>query len=242
MPSSQPPPPPLLLLALLLLLLLKAFDRNSFVLASTSTGVFFSDVTTSEMENLTSKPLTPPFSSSSPTVRGNHTSQENPETGSTYHPNSPSSESTTSHSPSNSGSISTTQPTSSQPEPDTHPSSGSPSSEHTVTSPSSPLSSISLATLPWSPTHPNPSTVPSSESLATDQTFETSGYAPGDSGAPKLHRNPGVVVAVCLLVSVLLIGGVIMAVRRCHNGVSEFQKLDEGLVSRRSSSAHHTLP
>ncbi|XP_055286673.1 uncharacterized LOC729966 homolog isoform X3 [Moschus berezovskii] len=103
MPSSQPPPPPLLLLALLLLLLLKAFDRNSFVLASTST-------------------------------------------------------------------------------------------------------------------------------------------APGDSGAPKLHRNPGVVVAVCLLVSVLLIGGVIMAVRRCHNGVSEFQKLDEGLVSRRSSSAHHTLP
>lgn len=35
------------------------------------------------------------------------------------------------------------------------------------------------------------------------------------------------VVAVCLLVSALLIGGVIMAVRRCHNGVSEFQKLDE---------------
>lgn len=105
--------------------------------------------------------------------------------------------------------------------------------------------------------------------------------APGDSEALRLHRNPGVVVAVCLLVSALLIGGVIMAVRRCHNGVSEFQKLDEvsmvggrldrgggalssragpccrdcwslntpscvfllqGLVSRRSSSAHHRLP
>lgn len=42
-----------------------------------------------------------------------------------------------------------------------------------------------------------------------------------------MHRNPGVVVAVCLLVSVLLIGCVIAAVRRCHRGVSEFQKLDE---------------
>lgn len=35
------------------------------------------------------------------------------------------------------------------------------------------------------------------------------------------------VVAVCLLVSVLLIGCVIAAVRRCHSGVSEFQKLNE---------------
>ncbi|KAI4541848.1 hypothetical protein MG293_008990 [Ovis ammon polii] len=116
-------------------------------------------------------------------------------------------------------------------------------SEHTVTSPSSALSSVSLATLPWSPTHPKPSTLPPSVSLATtDRTFETSDYAPGDSEALRLHRNPGVVVAVCLLVSAMLIGGVIMAVRRCHNGVSEFQKLDEGLVSRRSSSAHHRLP
>lgn len=46
--------------------------------------------------------------------------------------------------------------------------------------------------------------------------------APGDTGAPELHRNPGVVVAVCLLVSVLLIGSVLMAVRRGHRGVSEF--------------------
>ncbi|XP_055422459.1 uncharacterized LOC729966 homolog isoform X1 [Bubalus kerabau] len=232
MASSQPPPP-LLLLALLLLLLLKASDTTSSVPTATST----------ETDNSTSKPLTSPFNSSSPTVGENHTSQEKPETASTSHPNSSSSESTTSHSPSNSGTTSTTQPTSSQPEPDTHPSSGSPRPEHTVTSPSSALGSVSLATLPWSPTHPKPSTGPPSVSLATtDRTFETSGYAPGGSGAPRLHRNPGVVVAVCLLVSALLIGGVIMAVRRCHNGVSEFQKLDEGLVSQRSSSAHHTLP
>lgn len=41
-----------------------------------------------------------------------------------------------------------------------------------------------------------------------------------------MHRNPGVVVAVCLLVSVLLIGSVVMAVRCSHRGVSEFQKLE----------------
>lgn len=230
--ASSPPPPPLLLLALLPLLL-KASDANPSVPMGSST----------EMDSSTSKPLTSPFSNSSPTVWENHTSQESPETGSTFHPNSPSSEATTYHSPSNSGTTSTTQPTSSQPKPDTHPSPGSPRSEHTVTSPSSALSSVSLATLPWSPTHPKPSTLPPSASLATtDRTFETSDYAPGDSEALRLHRNPGVVVAVCLLVSALLIGGVIMAVRRCHNGVSEFQKLDEGLVSRRSSSAHHRLP
>ena len=45
-----------------------------------------------------------------------------------------------------------------------------------------------------------------------------------------MHRDPGVVVAVCLLVSLLLIGSVVMAVRHCHKGVSEFQELDE--VSR----------
>lgn len=45
--------------------------------------------------------------------------------------------------------------------------------------------------------------------------------APGDTGAPELHRNPGVVVAMCLLVSVLLLGAVLMAVRCHHWGVSK---------------------
>ena len=81
-------------------------------------GVFFPHVTASEMDSSTSKPLTSPFSYSSPTVWENHASQESPETGSTFHPNSPSSEATTYRSPSNSGTTSTTQPTSSQPEPE----------------------------------------------------------------------------------------------------------------------------
>ncbi|KAB1259459.1 hypothetical protein Cadr_000025617 [Camelus dromedarius] len=54
--------------------------------------------------------------------------------------------------------------------------------------------------------------------------------APGDTGAPKLHRNPGVVVAVCLLVSILLIGSVVMAVKCCHKDMSEFQRMDEETV------------
>ncbi|XP_059950441.1 uncharacterized LOC729966 homolog [Mesoplodon densirostris] len=109
------------------------------------------------------------------------------------------------------GATSTMQPTSSQAETVTHSNSGSPSSEHTLTSHSSPLSSISLTTL-----HRAPLTPISARCLP-----------PCDTGAPELHGNPGVVVAVCLLVSVLLIGCVIMAVRCCHKGVSEFQKLDE---------------
>ncbi|KAB0406622.1 hypothetical protein E2I00_018625 [Balaenoptera physalus] len=192
------------------------------------------------MEYLASNPLTSPSSHPSPTSVENLNSQESTERGSIPHPSTPSSEAD-SITPSNSEATSTMQPTSSQAETVTHSSSGSPSSEH---SHSSPLSSISLTTLHRSPTHPNPSTVPSSVSSATtDGTSVASDL--GDTGAPELHRNPGVVVAVCLLVSVLLIGCVIMAVRCCHTGVSEFQKLDEvsmgGLVSQRSSSAYHTL-
>ncbi|XP_047684119.1 uncharacterized LOC729966 homolog [Prionailurus viverrinus] len=109
-----------------------------------------------------------------------------------------------------------------QPETATHPSSGSPGSELTPTSHSSPPSSPTL-TLPWSSTSPSSRPEPSSmPSASTDGTSVSSGSAPGDTGAPELHRNPGVVVAVCLLVSVLLIGSVLMAVRRGHRGVSEF--------------------
>uniref|UniRef100_A0A8C0CGT1 Uncharacterized protein n=1 Tax=Balaenoptera musculus TaxID=9771 RepID=A0A8C0CGT1_BALMU len=201
-------------------------------------GVFFSGVAVSETEDLASNPLTSPSSHPSPTSVENLNSQESTERGSILHPSTPSSEAD-SITPSNSEATFTMQPTSSQAETVTHSSSGSPSSEHTLTSHSSPLSSISLTTLRRSPTHPNPSTVPSFVSSAT--TDGTSSSPPGDTGAPELHRNPGVVVAVCLLVSVLLIGCVIMAVRCCHTGVSEFQKLDEGLVSQRSSSAYHTL-
>ncbi|VFV30308.1 Hypothetical predicted protein [Lynx pardinus] len=85
-------------------------------------------------------------------------------------------------------------------------------------------------------------------SASTDGTSVSSGSAPGDTGAPELHRNPGVVVAVCLLVSVLLIGSVLMAVRRGHRGVSEPCSclnilscvfLPQETASQRSSFAHH---
>ncbi|KFO22596.1 cAMP-specific 3',5'-cyclic phosphodiesterase 4C [Fukomys damarensis] len=44
---------------------------------------------------------------------------------------------------------------------------------------------------------------------------------------PTSHRNPGVVVAVCLVLSLLLIGAVVLAVRRCHRDTSEFLTLDQ---------------
>uniref|UniRef100_A0A287D9P4 Uncharacterized protein n=2 Tax=Ictidomys tridecemlineatus TaxID=43179 RepID=A0A287D9P4_ICTTR len=65
----------------------------------------------------------------------------------------------------------------------------------------------------------------------------------GDPGVPTSHRNPGVVVAVCLLVSVLLIGSVVMAVRSCHREASRFHRLEEeslGSESQRSSFARRT--
>ncbi|XP_036701241.1 mucin-3A-like [Balaenoptera musculus] len=235
MAGSQLPQPLLRLwCCLLALALLLKSGGSSGTTSVTSTGV-----AVSETEDLASNPLTSPSSHPSPTSVENLNSQESTERGSILHPSTPSSEAD-SITPSNSEATFTMQPTSSQAETVTHSSSGSPSSEHTLTSHSSPLSSISLTTLRRSPTHPNPSTVPSFVSSATtDGTSVASDL--GDTGAPELHRNPGVVVAVCLLVSVLLIGCVIMAVRCCHTGVSEFQKLDEGLVSQRSSSAYHTL-
>ncbi|ELW67155.1 cAMP-specific 3',5'-cyclic phosphodiesterase 4C [Tupaia chinensis] len=51
--------------------------------------------------------------------------------------------------------------------------------------------------------------------------------APGGAGDGRLHRNPGVVVAVCVLLSIVVVGSVIMAVRRCQQGPFNFQKMDE---------------
>ncbi|XP_023562945.1 mucin-1 isoform X3 [Octodon degus] len=49
----------------------------------------------------------------------------------------------------------------------------------------------------------------------------------GDTQTRVSHRNPGVVVAVCLLVSLVLIGSVLLVVRRRHRDTSEFLVLDE---------------
>ncbi|XP_038181410.2 uncharacterized serine-rich protein C1E8.05-like [Arvicola amphibius] len=59
---------------------------------------------------------------------------------------------------------------------------------------------------------------------------------------PTSHRNPGVVIAVCLLVSVLLVGSVLTAVRHCNRDAAAFQNLDTvsmGSVSQRLPFADH---
>nr|XP_014687077.2 LOW QUALITY PROTEIN: cell wall protein DAN4-like [Equus asinus] len=224
--------PPLLLLALGLLLK-PAGDASASTTAVTSSSM----TSESGTESTTLKNLSASPSSHSPLTS---------ETGSSISPSTATSEtgSTTLNGPLNSETTPTIQsspssaqvqlvPTSPQPETITHPSSGSPSSELILTSHSSTLS-------PTSPTSgAEPSSMPSA---ATFSTSVASGPAPGDTGAPKLHRNPGVVVAVCLLVSVLLIGSVVMAVRCSHRGVSEFQKLENvsmGAVSHTSSFTRH---
>nr|XP_008534434.1 PREDICTED: putative protein TPRXL isoform X2 [Equus przewalskii] len=237
--------PPLLLLALGLLLK-PAGDASASTTAVTSSSMTSESGTESTtLKNLSASPsshspLTSETGSSiSPSTATSETDSSIPpstatsETGSTT-PNGPSNSETT---PTIQSSPSSTSPglvpTSPQPETITHPSSGSPSSELILTSHSSTLS-------PTSPTSgAEPSSMPSA---ATFSTSVASGPAPGDTGAPKLHRNPGVVVAVCLLVSVLLIGSVVMAVRCSHRGVSEFQKLENmsmGAVSRTSSFTRH---
>ncbi|XP_045155182.1 uncharacterized LOC729966 homolog [Echinops telfairi] len=134
-----------------------------------------------------------------------------------------------------------TVPTSLQPERISHHSSGPP-----VLSSSPPPTAATprntSMTLPWGPTPLSTQTEPSSTtSVTTSQTASASGPTPGGPRAPELQRNPGVVVAVCLLVSVLVIGSVVMAVRCCQKKESKFRKLDEvsmGVLSERSSFAY----
>ncbi|XP_069333324.1 uncharacterized homolog [Eulemur rufifrons] len=166
------------------------------------------------------------------------------ESGSTTHLSPSSSGVTSSGQPSPSSTDSTVASTALQSETATDSSSGSPSLELSPTFHSTAPSSTAL-TLPWSHTSPSLGTEPSSVSLApTDRTSEPSGPATGDAGASEIHRNPGVVVTVCLLVSVLVTGSVVMAVRCCRQRDSEFQKLEEvsmESVSSRSSFARPQL-
>ncbi|XP_049731800.1 uncharacterized LOC729966 homolog isoform X3 [Elephas maximus indicus] len=164
-----------------------------------------------------------------PSSPSSHTS---PSTGET--PSTPGSGELSTHLiPSSSG----TAPTSPQQETISHPSSGPPSSELPSTSHSNSPSSTSLA-LPWSTTPFSPET--ETPSMLSDTSSRTA--LPGDPKVPESHRNPGMVVVVCLLVSVLLIGSVVLALRRCHQGEAEFQRLDEvsmETMNERSSFAHH---
>ncbi|CAO2612540.1 hypothetical protein LEMLEM_LOCUS15651 [Lemmus lemmus] len=106
-------------------------------------------------------------------------------------------------------------PGSASPEPETAslPSSGSPGSEMNTT-----ISQFTNLLPQGSPTVSSPSQDADSLWLPTS------------------HRNPGVVIAVCLLVSVLLVGSVLTAVRHCNQDAAAFQNLDTvsmGSVSQR---------
>uniref|UniRef100_A0A8C6R4P1 Uncharacterized protein n=1 Tax=Nannospalax galili TaxID=1026970 RepID=A0A8C6R4P1_NANGA len=66
--------------------------------------------------------------------------------------------------------------------------------------------------------------------------FSDSKSTVGSEWISTSHRNPGVVISVCLLVSVLIIGSVLIAVRRYNRDVSAFHNLDRvsmGSVSQR---------
>ncbi|XP_021026421.1 platelet glycoprotein Ib alpha chain-like isoform X2 [Mus caroli] len=107
----------------------------------------------------------------------------------------------------------TPNPGSASPEPETAslPTSGFPSSELTTTSQSTNLSPQGLSTV---------------SSLHQDA---------GSLWTPTSYRNPGVVIAVCLLVSVLLIGSAFVAVRHYNRDAPAFHNLDT--VSMRESEA-----
>ncbi|XP_031196013.1 cell wall mannoprotein 1-like [Mastomys coucha] len=115
----------------------------------------------------------------------------------------------------------------SQPETTSLPMSAFPSSEPTITSQSLPTSAF-------------PSSEPTITSQSTDlapQGSPTASSPAQDAGwISTSHRNPGVVIAVCLLVSVLLIGSVFIAVRHNHRDAPDFHNLDTvsmGSVSQR---------
>ncbi|XP_013362716.1 PREDICTED: endochitinase A-like [Chinchilla lanigera] len=147
---------------------------------------------------------------------------------------------------------SSSDPGSSSPGGTSIPQSGSPSTEEVSTAQSSPAPAGS-GTASGSP-EPHPTTVthagsesPSSElTPASDSAPPIPPRTPSSSmpvqGATQTrtsHRNPGVVVAVCVLVSVVIIGSVLLVVRGRHRDTSEFLVLDEDSVNRRPSI---TLP
>ncbi|XP_044514583.1 DNA-directed RNA polymerase II subunit rpb1-like [Gracilinanus agilis] len=123
--------------------------------------------------------------------------------------------------PSLSDSVSHTSPTS-YPTP-SH--SGSPSST------SSHSHSTSHNSRPFSPTPPEGSSPSSSISsgaptAATDRTLSTTKLGISASAGGN-QRNPGVVIVVCLFVSILVLGSVVVAVKCCRKDMRSFQKMDE---------------
>ncbi|XP_054320225.1 uncharacterized LOC729966 homolog isoform X2 [Pongo pygmaeus] len=229
--------PQLLPLLLLVLVLLLKADGNYSTTSFTDIVTSENSMETSPLSSLISSPFAHSTHSSGEPLKS-YSSTMSLETDSITHLSPSNSGTTPTIQPSPSSTDSRMIPSSPQPEIITHPSSGSPSAELTPSSHSTIPSSESL-TLHWSPTSHSPRTEPLT---STDQNLEPPGPAPGDTRPRELHRNPSVVVVVCLLVSLLLIGSVVMAVRFCHRDESKFENLDEvsmGSVNDRLSFAHH---
>nr|XP_048283152.1 uncharacterized LOC729966 homolog [Myodes glareolus] len=196
----------LLRLALALLLLVRPRDSSVVLVV---TGVAFSvfwEAVGVGSTTTSSESTTVFFTSSSES--GSVSSNTSPDLAST----SPSLEVTST--PDSDSSSTGTNPGSASPEPETAslPSSGSPGSELTT------ISQFTNLLPQGSPTVSSPSQ--DADSL----------------WIPTSRRNPGVVIAVCLLVSVLLVGSVLTAVRHCNQNAAAFQNLDTvsmGSVSQR---------
>ncbi|KAL1772796.1 cAMP-specific 3 3' [Sigmodon hispidus] len=78
--------------------------------------------------------------------------------------------------------------------------------------------------------------------LQGSSTVSSAGQDAGSLWILTSHRNPSVVIIVCLLLSVLLIGSVFIAVRRCHRDSPALHNLDTvsmGSVSQRLPFADH---
>ncbi|XP_059100477.1 uncharacterized LOC729966 homolog [Peromyscus eremicus] len=130
-------------------------------------------------------------------------------------------------------------PSTSSPETSPAPSSPTPDSSSTGTNPGSVSPEPETASLPSSGSPGSElSTMPQSTNsvLQGSPTVFSPGQDAGSLWISTSHRNPGVVIAVCLLVSVLLIGSAFTAVRRCNRDVPAFHNLDTvsmGSVSQR---------
>uniref|UniRef100_A0A8C2MY57 Predicted gene 3336 n=1 Tax=Cricetulus griseus TaxID=10029 RepID=A0A8C2MY57_CRIGR len=130
------------------------------------------------------------------------------------------------------------------PSPDTTPT-PSPTTPSPDTTPTPSPTTPKTASLPSSGSpDPELTTVSQSTNLVpqASPTVSSPGQDIGSLWIPTSHRNPGVVIAVCLLVSVLLIGSVFTAVRRCSREAPAFHNLDTvslGSVSQRLPFADH---
>ncbi|XP_052018124.1 uncharacterized LOC729966 homolog [Apodemus sylvaticus] len=135
----------------------------------------------------------------------------------------------------------TSDPASPNPDATSDPASPSPDATSDPASPSpeaTPESTSSLETIsPLDPTASLPTSgLPSSQPTTMSQstnlapqgspTASSSGQDAGNLWIPTSHRNPGVVIVVCLLLSVFLIGSVLIAVRHSNREAPPFHNLD----------------